>query len=160
MISAIRPLHHAVGLQCTRLDQAMFDTEFTAAPVKNVVAAGRLVFAGKAIRELAAVVSEQFGDGHRTGLLDSGQEVGGAVVGLIGVDVHVYPAGGSVDGDKQVTPRRFIRHLRQVLDIEVQETRLILLEALGGFLLCLITRHQVAQLGHPMAAQATSQAGA
>jgi hypothetical protein len=43
-----------------------------------------------------------------------------------------YPARGAVDGDEQVATRRFVGHLRQVLDVDVNEARLVALEGFFG----------------------------
>jgi len=42
--------------------------------------------------------------------------------------MHEDPARGAVDGDEQVAARGLARHLRQVLDVDVDEARLRVLE--------------------------------
>ena len=83
------------------------------------------------------------------------QKVAAAELALVAIDAHVDPARGAVDGDKQIAPAPFIGHLRQVLDVNVNEARLVVLEGfrrLPGLIVLLI--QQDFEVGHPMAAQA------
>lgn len=61
-----------------------------------------LLFARKAVRKLAAVVSEQFDDGHRTGIFHLDQEFGTTAVRLIDIDLHEDLARCAINGDKQI----------------------------------------------------------
>ena len=147
-----------------RRAQAMLDAQRLAAHVELVKPRRLALLAGETVGELAAVVGQQSGDFHRRRRVQPPQEVHAAGVALIGVDVHEYPARGPVDGDEQVAPGGFVRHLRQVLDVHVQEARFIVLEGLGWHLAFtrIHTRLglQGAQVGHTVATQTPIQPGA
>lgn len=57
--AAIEALDHAIGLWMTWQRQAVLDTHAGAAFVKHMSAAGLLVLAGEAVRELRAIVGEE-----------------------------------------------------------------------------------------------------
>ena len=109
----------------------MLDAELLAQPVEHVCAAGFLLLpAGReAISELAAVVGQQLNDLDGAGLPHLRQQIDAAAAGLVGIQFDVDPTRGAVDGDEQVVARRLVGHLRQVLDIDVHEARLVILES-------------------------------
>jgi len=114
----------------------VFDTELLAKSVKHVRAARFFLLAAgrEAVGELAAIVGEQLDDLDGAGLVDLGEKIDAAAVGLVGIQLDEDPASAAVDRDEQVAPRRLVRHLRQVFDIDVHEARLVVLEGLfrGG----------------------------
>lgn len=59
------------------------------------------------------------------------QEVGGGGFVLVGVDAQEHPARGPVNGHKQVALGLLVGHLRQVLDVHMDEVRYVVLERLG-----------------------------
>lgn len=101
----------------------------------------------EAIREFLAVVGQDRSDTEGSGLVQFLQEAPGVGSALAGIDTHEHPAGGAINGHKQVTPRGFVRHLRQVLHIDVDEAGLVGLERLGPGAIhaqCLARRHSMA----------------
>lgn len=77
----------------------MFDAKLFANLVEHVHTAGSLLFSAsrKAIGELAAVVSQQLDDLDWAGLLDLGEEIHNAAVGLVCIDLDEDPVRGAVD---------------------------------------------------------------
>lgn len=71
-----------------RRDQAVLDAELLAQPVEHVRAAGFLFLAagGVAVGELTAVVGQKLDDLDGTGLVDLGEEVDTAAVGLVDLE--------------------------------------------------------------------------
>src|SRR5665213_465655 len=96
--ATVEALDHTVGLWVTRFDQAMLDAVPRTFAIKGVVAGRLLALGGESIRELAAVVGQQFLDPHRCGCVHATQEVCAALFALVRVDTHVHPACGAVDG--------------------------------------------------------------
>lgn len=86
-----------------------------------------LVLAGDTIGELATVIREHFANLDRTGRLHFGREIDTVALGLIG-DLNEHPAGSGVDGDEQKASRSLSGRLRQGLDVDAQEARLVVLE--------------------------------
>jgi hypothetical protein len=160
--AAIEALHHAIGLRMAWGNKAMLDLKLLAQTVEHMLPAGLflLALAGEAIGELAAIVGEQFLDFDRTGGLYFGKKVDTAALGLISVDFDVDPPGCPVDGDKQIASRRLVWHLWQVLDVDVQKARLVVLEGLLGGRGAALLLHQVAQVRYAMTTQAAPQASA
>ena len=107
--ASVETFDHAVGLRMTWRNEAMLDRGAFALNIEYMfagwypVAVFILFPAGEACK-LTAVIGEQFDDFDRTGRLDFGQEIDTAAVGLIIVDVHVYPADGTVNRDEQIAP--------------------------------------------------------
>ncbi len=161
--SAVKSLDHAVGLRVAWWAQAVLDIERFAAHVELVVPRWFTLFAGEAVGELAAIVREQLGDLHGRRLLQAIQEVHAAVLALIRIDVHEHPARGTVDGNEQVAPLALIGHLRQVLDVHVQEAWLVVPEGLERrFGLSSISKRlglKLSQIAYTVAAQAAIQPG-
>lgn len=96
--------------------------------IKGVLAAGLLVLGGETVGKLRAVIDQDLADLNGRGQLQAAQEIDTAVLGHVAVDVHENPARGSVDGDEQVAARALVRHLRQVLDVDMDEAWLVVLE--------------------------------
>ena len=119
-----------------------------------------LASAGKAVCELTAVIGQKRLDHHRCDPFEASQEVGAADLGLISVSAKVDPARGPVDGHEQVAPPCLVGHLRQVLDVHVDEARLIVLERLPGLLLASHYGHKTRECCHTVTHQAAIQAGA
>lgn len=46
------------------------------------------------------------------------------------INVQEDPARGAIDGHKQIATGRLVRHLRQVLDVDVNKAWLVVLEGL------------------------------
>lgn len=90
----------------------MFDPELLTQSVKQMLAAGFFFLAGEAVDELAAIVGEQRDDFDGTRLAHLGQEIDTTVFGLVGIDCHMHPTRGTVDGDEQVAPLRLVWNLR------------------------------------------------
>lgn len=100
-------------------NQPMLNSKLLAETIKDMVATGfpLTALAGETIRELAAVVGEQFDDLEGTGLFHFVQEINATAVTLVGVDCHAYPACSAINGDEQIMPLLLVGHLWQVLDI-------------------------------------------
>ena len=77
--------------------------------------------AGKAVGELAGVVGQKRLDHYRCDALEASQEVRAAGPGLVAASAKVDPSRGPVDGHEQVPAVRLVSHLRQALDVHVDE---------------------------------------
>ena len=147
-----------------RRTQAVFYRQRFATHIKAVAPRGFAFLGCESVRELAAVVCQQFDDLHRRGLLQARQKIHAAVLALIGVNPHEHPAGCAVDSHEQIAPLTLVGHLRQVLDVHVQETWLVVLEGLDRRLdFSSIGKRlglKVSQVAHAVAAQASIQPGA
>ena len=132
--SAVEALHHAVGLWVPWWAQTVFNVQRLATHIKVVSPRWLTFFAGEAVCELAAIVREQLDDFHRSRLLESVQKIDAAGLALIGVDPHEHPAACAIDGPEQIAPLALVGHLRQILNVHVQEARLVVLEGLDGWL--------------------------
>ena len=155
--SPVEALDHAVRLRMAGWRQTMLNFHFGTAHIEHVTACGTLVFTGKPIRELAAVVSENLLNLHRRGQLETAQEVGTADFGLVAVDAEVHPARRPVDGDKQIATLGLIGHLWQVFDVDVQEAGLIVLEGFERGWLAFNHGLKALQVRDAVAAQAPVQ---
>ena len=156
--AAIEALDHAIGLGSPGWCEAVLDAQCLAQEVELMMAR-RLTFAGgeQAIGELLAVVGEQALDFAGAGPVQRCEKGGGGLGGPVGLDRDEDPARGAVDGDEQVAPTWLIRHLRQVLDVDMQITRLIGLESLvAGRNL---PRFEVGQPAHAVSSQTAVQPG-
>ena len=159
--TTVESLDHAIGLGVSRLDEAVGDV-VPGADLIEGMAPGRRALSGgaEAVGELLAVIGEHRGDRERRGL-DQAFEEGAGMVGAFGrQDLDVDPARSAVDGGEEVLAAVLIGHLRQVLHIDVHETRFVVLERLGRRGLGRFAWHQIRQSGHPVAAQAAVQARA
>jgi hypothetical protein len=93
--------------------------------------AGRLFCAGgKAIGKLCAVVRQDRAGTDRAGRLQALEEIQAALFALVVVDRREDPSAGTVGGDEEITPGGFIGHSGQLLDVDMDETRRVFLEAL------------------------------
>ena len=123
--------------------------------------AGFLIFGlgSETVGELAAVVGEQFDDLDGAG---SAPWPGNrrSALALIGIDFNEYPACSTVDRYEQIAPCRLVRHLWQVLDIDVDEAEFLVLEGLFRRSGAVILLNQVAQVGNTIASQTAPQASA
>lgn len=117
---------------------------------------------GESVGEGLVVVGEDAVDLEgRLGQHARQKALGGAYR-LLRTQLQVNPAGGAVDGHEQIAPARLVRHLRQILVVDVQVAGRVGLEAFArradlGRLDC---RAQVGQAGHAVAAQAAVKARA
>jgi len=156
--TAIEAFHHAVGAWRTGFRQSVFDTVGLTLLVENVLATGLAFTAGKqAISEFLAIVGQQLGDTERASLmhfLEKSACTGGILVGL---DSHMHPAGGTVNGHEQVASLGLIRHLRQVFDVNMHKAWFIDLEGLVRRLRFLW--FQFMEFVNAMATQAAIQTG-
>ena len=157
--AAVEALDHAVGLGVPGWAKAVLDAHRRAGHIEHMAARGRAGLAGEAVGELAAVVGQDVLDFHGCGALEAAQEVDAALLGLVAVAAHVDPARGAVDGHEQVAPMGLIGHLREVLDVHMQEARGVVLEGLERLDLALDLRLQALEVGDLVAAQAAVQSG-
>ena len=120
----------------TGLDEAVVDAVLLAGAVE-AMPSGRITLPGgtKAIGKLLTIIGQDFL--HLEGGLrdESLQKAGGMGSGFCAQDFHVNPARGPVDADEQIAMRIFVWHPRQILDIDMDEARLIILK---GFLRLLV----------------------
>lgn len=105
------------------------------------------------VGELLAIVCENGANADRTGALNITQEAAGIGRRLVVLDTDKDPAGGLINRNAQITARGLVLHLRKVLHVNVDVSRLVCLEAavLGAGVLYL----QIAQVAHAMTTQAT-----
>lgn len=154
---AVEALDHAVGLGPHRRGQAVLDAEVRAEQVELVLSGGgALAQAEEAVGESLAVVGQHARDLHRGRALQVAQEAARVGSSLRRIDAHEDPPRRPVDGHEEIAARGFVRHLRQILDVDVQVAWLIGLEATVGRLGLL--RLQRLQIAHTMAAQAAVEA--
>ena len=153
----VEALDHPVGLGVTRGDQSVFDMVFGTGLIEGVLTTGLVVTLEEAIGELGAVVGEEFGDGKGGRSPKSFEEAGGASGGLFWVDLQVHPAGGPINGHKEVAPLGFPRKLWQVLHIHVHEPGLIVLEGLAWRWRAVLRGLQSGEVRDPMATQTPIQ---
>lgn len=99
--AAIEAFDHTVGLRMTGRRQAVFDAHAGADFVEHMLAAGLLVFACEAVRELRAIVSEDLADFDGRSLLEAAQEIDAAGVAHVVIDVQEGPARGAVSVGSQ-----------------------------------------------------------
>jgi hypothetical protein len=123
----------------TGLDEAMVDAVAIAGAVEAMPSGG-IAFAGgaEAIGKFLAVIGQDLL--HREGRLrDESLEKSGRIGRrFLAENLHIHPARGAIDADEQIAMRGLVGHLRQILDIDVDEARLIILK---GFLrLCRVFR--------------------
>lgn len=144
----VETLNHPVGLRGSGLVQAMIDAQRRTQGIKLMSAGG--VFGARAeqtVGEFLAVIRQDRLNLERRGLGHPVEKRADCGRGLVPLDGDEHPARRPVDGHEHITARGFVRHLRQVLHIDMQEARNVGLEQLGrtgGFL-----RHR--QSGMPAA---------
>ena len=83
-----------------------------------------------------------------------------ALVGLVAIAAHEDPPHCSVDRHENIAPVSLIGHLWQVIDVDVQEARLVVLEGLQGLGLAFDLGLQASEVGDAVTAQAAVQARA
>ena len=84
----------------------------------------------EAVGELLAVIGQDVGDGER-GLGDEPlQEAGGVVGSFLGQDLDRDPACGPVDGGEQILSAVLVGHSRQILHVDMDNARFVVLEGL------------------------------
>ncbi len=134
----------------------MLDTQIRAQRIELVLAGGSAsAQAEQTVGELFLVIGKNGADADRTGPLQIAQEPAG-IGGRFGlVDADEDPTGGAVDGYEQLAPRGFVSHLREILDVHVQITRLVGFE--GRMFWSWLPCGQSPQIAHPMPAQAAVQ---
>ena len=159
---AVEAFDHAVGLRVHRRGQAVLDAEVGAQLVERVPAGGAaFVQPEQAVGEFLAArhcprtngghgsLGQYGADAYRAGAFEIAQKAAGVGGGLGVVDADEHPAGRPVNRHKQVAPGRFVGHLRQILDVDMQIAGRVGLECLvlgpGRFYL------QIAQIAHPFA---------
>jgi len=119
--ATVEPLNHAVGLGRFRRGQTMLDIKGRTKGIELVLAdRSALAQTDEAIRELLAIVREYSADADRAGTFQVTQEAPRIGRGLGLEDADEDPTCGSVDGNEQISPRGFLSHLGQILDIHVQ----------------------------------------
>ena len=124
----------ALVLGVLGVGQAMLDAELLAQLVKLVIPRGLALTRGKqVVRELFAVVGQQFDNLERASLVQRFEEAVCAGRRFVFFDRHKHPARGPVDGYEQVAPAVLVGYLRQVFDIYVQVAWLVALERLVRF---------------------------
>jgi hypothetical protein len=103
------------------------------AELVELVARGRCPCPGseEPVGELFSIVGQYLGDPDRAGTVQIAQEPAGICGGLGGQDAHEHPPCRPVDGHEQIAPRRLVRHLGQVFQVDIQEAGLVCLECLA-----------------------------
>lgn len=129
--AAVKSLDEAVGLGVARRAEAMLDAQSSATHVEGMFVAGGARLLLEAIGEAGAVVGEQLDDAHRSGVVQSIDEVDGTVGFHVGVNADEDPARSPIDGYVEVAALCLVGHLRQVLDVDVYEAWFVVLEGLG-----------------------------
>ena len=81
---------------------------------------------------MAPIVCQYRFDRDGADFLKSMQKVGATFFTLIRIHLHVDPARSAVNGNKQVAPLLFVRHLWQVFDINMDEPSRIIYERFLG----------------------------
>lgn len=158
--AAIESFDETIGLRMARGAQPMLDAQGVATHVEGVFSAGRARGALESVGKASAVIGEQFDDAHWRALVQAIDEVRRTGAFHVGVEAHEHPACCPVDGHIEVTARRLVGHLRQVLDVYVDEAGFVILEALGLDRLDRFAADsglQGAQVAHAVTAQATPQ---
>ena len=152
--AAIAALDPAVSLRMTRLDEPVFDPVVIADAIAAMTP-GRIAFArsAAAIRQDGLAFERRFID-------QTLEKSGGIFGGFLVQDLHVNPPGGAINGDKQIAMRGFVRQLRPILDIGVNETRLIILKGFKRLVVALLLGAQGLEISNALATPATLQARA
>lgn len=100
------------------------------------------------------LVGQDTHDGERSGFDQAFQEALGRGGGFIPEQFHVHPARGPVDGGEQILAFGLIGPLGQVLHIDMNKTRFVVLERLGCRPLVLFFGQQGLEIRDPVPAQA------
>lgn len=151
----VEALDHAVGLRMMGPDQAVLDRMGGTLAVKGMLAGGVTLTGGaEAVGKLLAVVGKDRGDLEGRRGEQMGQEALGAGGGFFRQDLDIDPARGPVDGGEQVSALGFIGHQRQILDVDMNEARHIILKGFRRRSAPFRCWDQRLEVRHPMAAQA------
>lgn len=119
-----------------------------------------LVFHGKAVSKLRAVVGQYLGDSDGRSQLQTAQKVDAALVSHVAINVHEHPAGSAIDGHEEIAPRSLVGHLRQLLNVDMNEARLLVLECfLRRYRLAVGLGNDVLQPGHSFTSEQARKAG-
>ena len=115
-----------------RRNEAMIDAELGAALIE-AVRSGRpaLAVGSEAVGECLGVVGQDRVDRERRRLVQRLEKTLSRACALVGHQLHVDPACGAVDGHESVAALVLVAHLREVLDVDGHEARLIGFEGLG-----------------------------
>ena len=144
--ATIEALYHAIGLGLSRLNKAMLDfvgmTDFV-----DKMVTGRLALAdgAEAVGKLFTVVSEHLRYGERRGLEETLTETLRRLGGFVFQDLHIDPPSRAVNGDEEILVVVLVGHFRKILDVDVNESRLIVLKGLVGGLGLVFLRYQVTE---------------
>jgi len=104
----------------------VFDFQRSAERVELVLPALRpFTQAKQSVSKLFAIISQNGADPHWAGTLKVAQEATRIGRCLAVVDADEDPASGAINRDKQISARGFIRHLWQILHVDVDISRLI-----------------------------------
>ena len=155
---SVEALHHAVSLRMTRLDESVFDPVVSADTIKTMTP-GRVALAGgtKAIGKLFAIIGQHLLDLEGRFIDEPLEKFGGIFRRLFAQDFHVNPAGGAVNGHEQIAMRGLVWHVRQLLDVGVNESRLIILKGFLRLLVVFWLGNQGLKIRDGMPAQAAIQ---
>lgn len=156
----IKALDHAIGLRMSWRDKAVLYPLRDALLIEQMLASRLLGFTGETVGELAAVIRQYLGDIEGCRLAQAAQEICAAGLGLVAVDTQIDPARGSVYRHEQIAAAVLVGHLRQVLDVNVNEARYVVFERLFWRVFAVLFGLQVLQLGHPLTAQQPADARA
>ena len=156
--AAIAARDPAVSLRMTGLDEAVIDAVAIAGAVAAMTPGG-ITFTGgaEAIGKFLAVIGQDLL--HREGRLreESLQKTGRIHGGFLAEHLHLHPARGAIDADAQIAMGVFVRHPRQLLDIDRDEARLIILKGFLGLIVVFWRRDQGLEIRDALPAQAAIQ---
>ena len=142
----------------TGLDEAVIDAVAIAGAVAAMTPGG-ITFTGgaEAIGKFLAVISQDLL--HREGRLrEESLEKGGRMSRrFLAEHLHLHPARGAIDADEQIAMGVFVRHPRQLLDIDRDEARLIILKGFLGLIVVFWRRDQGLEIRDALPAQAAIQ---
>ena len=91
-------------------------------------AAGLLVLVRKTVRKLRIIVGQYFAEFDGASVLETAEKIDAARVRHAVIDVQENPARCVIDGHKQIAAGSLVGHLREILDIDVNKARLVVLE--------------------------------
>lgn len=120
----VEALDHAIGSGRAWPGQALLNAQGLAQLVKLMVARGLALAAGKQpVGELFAVVGQNFLHLDWASLVQGVEKRASASSRLVALDLNEHPARGAVNGHEQIAPAGLLGHLRQVFDIDVDESQ-------------------------------------
>jgi len=136
---AVESLDHAIGLGMAGFYETVLKAGVLTDQVEGVSSCGlALTIDVEAVRELLAVVCQDFRD-LKWGLIKKSlEEGGGRTGGLVLEDFDVHPSCRPVYGRKEIAVPLLVRHPWQILHVHMDESRLIVLEGLPGACLFLL----------------------